>query len=169
MKTKVDLRTRIAVHFVTAALLFLPAAWAGEQPASSQQAKEQSQTAETPQFPLPSAENAAIPIQPASDQLPDSPGALQAQVNEGLQQQVAPQPQQQQSRSHEPLGTAAAEWQPVTGVAASRPAGAALAPAKQRRVRSIVIKVGALLGASAALGTVVALSEASPSKPPGAH
>jgi hypothetical protein len=54
-------------------------------------------------------------------------------------------------------------------VTAAQPAGAAIAPAKQRRVRTIVLKVGAILGAGAAIGTVVALSAATPSKPPGAH
>jgi hypothetical protein len=57
----------------------------------------------------------------------------------------------------------------VSGVAASQPAGVAIAPAKQRRVRLIVIRVGAILGAGAAVGTVVALTQATPSKPPGAH
>jgi hypothetical protein len=36
-------------------------------------------------------------------------------------------------------------------------------------VRTIVIKVGAIVGAGAALGTVIALTAATPSKPPGAH
>jgi hypothetical protein len=79
------------------------------------------------------------------------------------------QSQQQQQTPHEPLGTAAAESVQTTGVAASRPAGAAVAPAKQRRVRSILIKVGALVGAGVAIGTTMALSQGSPSKPPGAH
>jgi len=55
------------------------------------------------------------------------------------------------------------------GIAASQPAGAALAPAKQRRVRTILITVGAILGAGAAAGVTMALSEGSPSKPPGAR
>jgi hypothetical protein len=57
----------------------------------------------------------------------------------------------------------------VSGVTAAQPAGIAIAPAKQRRVRVIVLKVGAILGAGAALGAVVALSRGTPSKPPGAH
>jgi len=75
----------------------------------------------------------------------------------------------QEQTPREPLGTAAAESVQTTGVAASRPAGAAVAPAKQRRVRSILIKVGALVGAGVAIGTTMALSQGSPSKPPGAH
>jgi hypothetical protein len=78
-------------------------------------------------------------------------------------------PPASQNNAHEPLGTAAAESVPTMGIAASRPAGAALAPPKQRRVRSILIKTGAVIAAGAAVGVVVALSEGSPSKPPGAR
>jgi len=68
-----------------------------------------------------------------------------------------------------PVGTAAAEAPKVTGITAAEPAGVAMAPAKQRRVRTIVLKVGAIIGAGVALGMVVALTAATPSKPPGAH
>src|SRR5712671_3720933 len=81
----------------------------------------------------------------------------------------ATQSQPQEQTPHEPLGTAAAESVQPSGVAASRPAGAAVAPAKQRRVRSILIKVGALVGAGVAIGTTMALSQGSPSRPPGTH
>lgn len=64
-----------------------------------------------------------------------------------------------------PLGTAAAPKEEVTGVMGSRPAGAAIAPAKQRRVRTILIKIGVVIGAGVALGTVAALSKGSPSRP----
>lgn len=74
-------------------------------------------------------------------------------------------PEQQQKSTSMPLGTAVAPYENPVGVAVSRPAGAAIAPAKQRRTRSIVIKVGVLLGACVALGTVVALSAGSPSRP----
>lgn len=70
----------------------------------------------------------------------------------------ATQPQQ-------PVGTAVAPYEKPLGVAASRPEGVVIAPAKQRRTRSILIKVGLLVGAAAAIGTVVALSKASPSRP----
>jgi len=83
-------------------------------------------------------------------------------------QPPAQSPQQPQP-PHEPVGTAAAESVQTTGVAAFRPAGAAVAPAKQRRARSILIKVGALVGAGVAIGTTMALSQGSPSKPPGSH
>ena len=69
----------------------------------------------------------------------------------------------------QPQGAAAARSQPTTGTAASQPAGAALAPVRQKRSRSFLIRLGVLAGASIAVGTVVALSQASPSKPPGSR
>jgi hypothetical protein len=104
---------------------------------------------------------------PAPVTLPDSPGSARLQAFA-----QAPQSDGQQSSSkgtQEPVGTAAAESVETTGVAASNPAGAAIAPAKQRRTRSILIKVGALVGAGVAIGTVAALSSASPGRPPGAR
>jgi hypothetical protein len=74
-------------------------------------------------------------------------------------------PAQQPATPQHPVGTAAAPYEKPSGVAGSRPAGAAIAPAKQRRVRAIVIKVGIVLAAGAAVGAVVGLSKASHSQP----
>lgn len=70
-----------------------------------------------------------------------------------------------QNGTSNPVGTAAAPYEKTTGAAVSRPAGAVIAPAKQKRARSILIRVGVLVGAAVAIGTVVALSKASPSRP----
>lgn len=70
-----------------------------------------------------------------------------------------------QNQTAKPIGTAVAPYEKTTGVTASRPAGAVIAPAKQRRVRSILIKVGVIVAAGVAVGTVVALSHGSPSQP----
>ena len=119
----------------------------------------------------------------ASADLPDSPGMVRTQEAQAPQagastaqpqNQSASQPSAQQSAEQEqklqrPIGTAAAPAPGVSGITAAQPAGVAIAPAKQKRVRTIVIRVGAILGASAAIGTVIALTEATPSKPPGAH
>ena len=179
MKTTVDLLASVIVTFVAIPLLLQPLASAQQlaHPDSAPQVVEQPQS--EPNAPATVNQNfgnvSGPPAQPANRvQLPDSPGALWSQNNaETLQQpdtqtsaQVSPD---QQMPSREPVGTAAAGWQPVTGVAASRPAGAAFAPAKQRRVRSIVIKVGALVGAGVAVGTVAALSAGSPSRPAGSR
>ena len=69
------------------------------------------------------------------------------------------------AQDQKPLGTAAAPYDRPTGVAGSRPAGAAIAPGKQKRVRSIVIKVGVIVAAGAATGAVVGLSRASHGQP----
>jgi hypothetical protein len=85
-------------------------------------------------------------------------------------QTTPPQSQEPPAQTgQKPVGTAAAGSVPTTGVAASQPAGTAIAPGKQRRVRSLVIKMGAIIGAGVAVGTVAALTLGTPSKPPGAH
>jgi hypothetical protein len=99
-------------------------------------------------------------------ELPDSPGTTQMQ-------QAAPQsPNQvnpQNSMPTQPTGTAAAPAGKVSGNMASKPAGVAIAPPKQRQVHSFLIKMGIIAGAGIALGTVAALSMASSPKPPGAR
>jgi hypothetical protein len=110
---------------------------------------------------------------PSAESLPDSPGASQyrpmvAQA-EPQTEPAQPVPQPPPAQAQKPVGTAAAETTTTTGFAVSRPAGAALAPAKQKRVRTILISVGAVVGAAVALGTVAALSKGTPSKPPGAQ
>jgi hypothetical protein len=110
----------------------------------------------------PAPENAPVEQEPAS---PASTEAAADRVNA----QSSEARQSPQWTPHEPLGTAAAESVQTTGVAASRPAGAAVAPAKQRRVRTILIRVGALVGVGVAVGTTMALSQGSPSKPPGSN
>jgi len=113
-------------------------------------------------------------------ELPDSAGTTLAKLQETAPQQSdstqapAPQPSNQENGANpeklqRPVGTAAAPAPPVSGVTAAQPAGVAIAPAKQHRVRTIILRTGAIVGAAVAIGTVVALTEATPSKPPGAH
>jgi hypothetical protein len=124
-------------------------------------------------------------VSPSEVQLPDSPSATLAKLqppalpqSSAQSESALPAPQGQQNQStqsqaqpapQKPEGTAAAEPTHAGGVAASQPAGVAIAPDKQHRARTIVIRVGAIIGAAAALGAVVALTEATGSKPPGAH
>ena len=77
----------------------------------------------------------------------------------------APQPKQQPSQ---PVGAATAEHVPTAGGAAAKPAGAAIAPAKQHQTRSLLIKIGAIAAAGAAVGTIYALSRGTSSTPPNA-
>jgi len=95
-------------------------------------------------------------------QLPESPDAVRAR-------EAAQQNANKQTAPVEPSGTAAAQEGRLAGNTASRPAGAAIAPAKQRQVRSFLIKMGVIAGAGVALGTVYALSRAGGSVPPGAR
>jgi len=108
--------------------------------------------------------------------LPDSPSstlaALETSPQSGVQSpdSTAPAPAQAPPKKPQrPVGTAAAEAPKVSGITAAQPAGVAIAPAKQHRVRKIVLRVGAIVGAGAALGTVIALTAGTSSKPPGAH
>jgi len=110
----------------------------------------------------------AVANQPAEDALPDSPQPAGVQAPEQPSQApAAPQPSAapQQDQSPRPVGTAAAPYERTMGVAASRPAGAAIAPAKQRRVRTILISLGVIAGAGIAVGSVAALSHGSPGRP----
>jgi cytoskeletal protein RodZ len=122
----------------------------------------------------------------APAELPDSPGAVLLMAQAATPQQDAGSPPAtspsapsgspptaapagQAQEPQRPVGTAAAEAPTVNGVTAAEPTGVAIAPAKQRRARTLVIKVGVIVGAAVALGAVIALTEATPSKPPGAH
>ena len=112
-------------------------------------------------------------------ELPDSPSATLSQLQDSSRKAGSSQPQNtpppqsaapaQRQEEQRPVGTAAAEAPKVSGITAAQPAGVAIAPAKQRRVRTIVLRVGAIAGAGVALGTVIALTAATPSKPPGAR
>jgi hypothetical protein len=118
---------------------------------------------------------------PASqDELPDSPSATRSGSPETETLPGSPETKSQSTAVEEsprvslaspqhPVGTAAAGPSTATGIAAAQPAGIAVAPAKQRRVRTIVLRFGAMVGVGAAVGTVVALSRATSSKPPGAR
>ena len=120
----------------------------------------------------PSGPAAPPPAQPAaSTDLPDSPGfILQQQTQQQSNQQPAsgnqqPAPASRQNPPPQPVGTAAAPSIQPEGVPASRPAGAAIAPGKQRRVRIWTIRIAIVAAAAIAVGTVAAASIGSPSRP----
>lgn len=96
-------------------------------------------------------------------ELPENPGrsstpAPNTPVPQNNVPPVAPQPS----------GTAVAPEVQVSGGAASKPAGVAIAPPKQRQIRTWLIRFGFIAGAGVALGTVAALSAASPGRVPNA-
>ena len=96
-------------------------------------------------------------------ELPDAPTPAQP-----VQQKQGDAPGQTQNPSVVPSGAAGAKAAPAKGAPASRPVGSAIAPAKQRERRSLLIKVGLVAGACVAVGSAFALSKGSPSRPPGA-
>lgn len=83
---------------------------------------------------------------------------------EALPATPAPQPKPQQ-QMQQPLGAATAEGVPTVGGAASRPAGEAIAPAKQGQRHSLLLKVGLIAAAGIAGGTVYGLTKGTSAKP----
>jgi hypothetical protein len=112
-------------------------------------------------------DSAQVPAK-QQDELPDSPSVMRAPADASQQSEPTRPSQPFIQGDQKPVGTAAAEAAIVRGTGASKPAGMAIAPGKQRQTRSFLIKMGAILGAGAAVGTVMALTMASSSKPPGA-
>jgi hypothetical protein len=111
-----------------------------------------------PLAPAPNAQPSAPTVTPeAQTQAPNSPKP---------QTEPAQPPAAKQQPSPEPLGTAAAEGVKTAGNGASKPAGSAIAPAKQNRKRSLLIKLGAIAAVGVAVGTVAALSRGTPGNPP---
>jgi len=168
------LTRQIAGCLVLLLLLVAPLAAAAAQQQETSSSRQTNVSTAQAQVPAQDSDSGARksnyePFQPQA--LPDSPDTVRSQSAGGNQLLNAsqPSPNQQQDVPQEPVGTAAAEFIKTTGVAASKPAGSAIAPAKQRRARSILIKVAAIAGAGVAVGAVVALSAASPSRPVGSH
>jgi hypothetical protein len=98
-------------------------------------------------------------------ELPENPGRSSTPAAN------APSPAPQNNTpptAPQPSGTAVAPEVQVSGSAASKPAGVAIAPPKQRQIRTWLIRFGFIAGAGVALGTVAALSAASPGRVPNA-
>jgi hypothetical protein len=116
---------------------------------------------QAPLAPVPTArpaDNNSVP--------PDAPSEVQrSQEAQQEQPNSAPKPPQQPAA---PLGTATAQQGATRGGVASKPAGEAIAPAKQHQVHSLLIKVGLLAAGAAAVGAVVGLTRGTSSVPPGA-
>jgi hypothetical protein len=167
-----NLGTKALVHILAGALTLL-CLELSTLPVLAQQAEPQDQqsaaavTATSDQA-APNGQRSSAPNQPADQQ-----GSSQATESQPDAPIPSPEPIPQQPQAttppQKPVGTAAAESPNVSGIAASQPAGVAIAPAKQRRARILVLKIGALVAAGVAVGTVAALTRGTPSKPPGAH
>jgi hypothetical protein len=141
---------------------------AAQQPAPQQNEQQQpaGQTTSSQQNVGTTQENATPdpskgPLKPNEQTLPNAPSATQ--------QEQQPTSQDPQQPTEAPLGAAAAQAAKTSGGAASRPAGTAIAPAKQHQTRSLLIKVGAIAAGAAAVGIVYGLSRGTSSVPPGAN
>ncbi len=161
--------TKIVLLVTVLSLSGLPAmAQAAAAPQNQQQAQPAQEPgtgrvdpSAAPKTPVPSAERPEAPA-PANPLAPAP--APQAEAPSANTQQ----PSDQQKGPQEPLGTATAEHGATAGGPASKPAGMAIAPAKQKQSRSLLIKIGAIAAAGAAFGIVYGLTRATPSTPPGA-
>ena len=151
----------------TAASQSTQATQAQEQPDQNAATGTQSQStrpdpSQAPLAPAPTArpaDNNSVP--------PDAPSEVQ-RSQEAQQEQTAPPTQPTKQQPAPPLGTATAQQGATRGGVASKPAGEAIAPAKQRQVHSLLIKVGLIAAGAAAVGAVVGLTRGTSSVPPGA-
>lgn len=132
----------------------------------------QAQEAQAPQQPQPSGttvDPSKGPLQPIpTETLPNAPSTERPTPDTDVTQnpqQATPPPQTKAEPQQEPLGAATAEGVPTVGGGASRPAGAAIAPAKQNQKRSLLIKLGVIAAAGIAAGTVYGLSKGTSAKP----
>src|SRR5262249_30081298 len=109
------------------------------------------------------------PLQPVTT-YPDASGAdQQTQTGNSTPAQTVPNAPQPKGDRPEPRGAPRAERVQTAGGAVAKPAGVAIAPAKQHRTRSLLIKIGAAAAVGVAAGTVYALSRGTSSTPPGAN
>ncbi|HKF23062.1 MAG TPA: hypothetical protein VKE93_15925 [Candidatus Angelobacter sp.] len=171
--------TRILIVALVASFWLTQQAW----PQAAAQKPAQSQAGSAPASAVPSAQKKDEPASQAQatpaggtadggsaqpvTSYPDASGA--DQQNQPAQAGSLPAAPQPKTQPAEPQGAATAEKVPTSGGAAAKPAGVAIAPARQHRTRSLLIKVGALAAAGVAAGTVYALSRGTPSVPPGSN
>jgi len=170
---------RIMIVAVTFTLCGGPELLQAQQPttlaATTQQQEENTSAAPATSdqaTPQPASEDQNVGTTPQNATPNPSQGPLQPQENNNVPN--APTPAQanqqgQQPPTESPEGAAAARGIKTAGGAASRPAGTAIAPAKQHQTRSLLIKIGAIAAGAAALGAVYGLSRSSPSTPPGSQ
>ncbi len=144
---------------------FVQAQQAAHPPRQTPQNTPQAQPSQQPQQGIINPAQGPLEPVPPAQELPAAPSSNQNAQPQ--QQQQANTPAASPQPAQQPLGAAVGQAGAAAGVPASEPAGTAIAPAKQRQVRSLLIKLGAVAAAGAAIGIVYALSKSSPSTPPG--
>src|SRR5713226_9729139 len=149
MEVTSPLLARFICAGLVMALLTPPAAMAGapkqnekQDPTSVQQPQAPQSNSPAPGAVTTSPTSESQPAQPRRDQLPENPDPVPSTTSDQAQPSpaapTAPQ-RSQQGKTQQPAGTAAAEVENTTGDAAYKPAGAAIAPAKQKRRRMLLI------------------------------
>lgn len=160
MKAQYQFLTKCMLPVLTFALCGAPEMLQAQEPATPQ-TSQQGTTVDPSKGPLQPIPTQTLPDTPSAERpLPDS------DVTENPQP-ATPPPQTKAAPQQEPLGAATAEGVPTVGGGASRPAGAAIAPAKQSQKRSLLIKLGVIAAAGAAAGTIYGLSKGTSAKPSG--
>lgn len=162
MKAHQKLLTKFMLLIVGSALCGLPEYVQAQQSQTGQQNQQTQQQNGTTINP------AQGPLQPVPTQNEPNAPNPQTQNPESTTQATpaTPQPQPKpEPQIQQPLGAATAEGVPTVGGAASRPAGEAIAPAKQSQRRSLLIKVGLIAAAGVAAGVVYGLSKGTSAKP----
>lgn len=126
-------------------------------PQSAQQDQQSGTSIDPSKGPLQPVPTENQPSQNTSPNMPES-------YTEAMPATPAPQPGPQQ-QMQEPLGTATAEGVPVVGGAASRPAGEAIAPDKQKQRHSLLLKIGLIAAVGVAAGVVAGATKGTSAKP----
>jgi len=155
MKAHQKLLTKIMILVVGTVLCGVPELAQAQQQSNQQQNGTMVDPSQGPLQPIP--QNQPATENPGPPQNPES-------STEAVPATPAPQPKPEQ-QMQQPLGAATAEGVPTVGGAASRPAGMAIAPAKQNQRRSLLIKMGLIAAAGIAIGTVAGLSKGTSAKP----
>lgn len=177
MKSHISRTLAVLLAFSIAGMTDVAQAWqtTAQQNNNAQQEKPQQQTA-------PASTTTPATQDQTTNTAPQDQNATQKGENNASNPDYVPAPTEvlpnapsqtqnantQNQDQQQPLGTAAAKEANTVGGAASKPAGTALAGVKQKQSRGLLIKVGAVLAAGAALGTVYALSRGTSPTPPGA-
>lgn len=160
MRAHQKLLSNILLVVVAFVMCGLPECVQAQQSANAPQASQQDQNGTT-------VDPSKGPLQPVPTQ--NEPGLQNGtptpeSSTEALPATPPPQPAPQQ-QMQQPLGAATAEGVPVVGGAASRPAGEAIAPEKQKQRRSLLLKLGLIAAVGVAGGVVYGISKGTPSKP----
>lgn len=165
MRYKDRLLRQISWCLVVSVLLFLEDATGVQAQQQAQNPAQNAATAQTDQQQSADTTKSAAATNEAEASYPDAPVAQTSPTSNAQSSSAQTPPADDQNKDVRPLGTAAAPSAQPSGVTGSRPAGAVIAPGKQRRSHAILISVALIAGAAIAVGTVAALSHGSPSRP----